>query len=296
MFVITMGGMARVGKTEAAEILSELAHENGFFPKHISFAQPLKEAVAEENGYGKDWKNFKVADPETYRLQCQSIGAARREEDPEYWVNLWKETLYKEMQTELNRDKGKDKWRETIVIVDDCRYENELDAADEFDGVSLFLSKGSRELSEESASWRTHESERLAMLSEAEQDKHEQLWDWWVVNDSDTADLEEKLEARAKYLLGNHPDRWLPSCVCADCQAFRADIGKEEIADGLSDVLDALLESNKWSEEDTMKLTRAFEDIKNRLRDGEATIDSFFAPGWWETLCEEYGIGDPDND
>ena len=295
MFVIVLGGMARVGKTEAAEILEDLCLDHGFFPKRISFAQPLKEEVAFENGYKNDWKKFKADHPEKYRDQCQSIGASRREDDENYWVNLWKERLHKEMKTELGRDKGLGYWRETVVIVDDCRYENELEAASEFDGCSLFLSKGSRTLPEEDAAWRAHESERLAMLTEAHEVNTNTLWDWWVVNDSDVAQLEEKLDMRARYLIGNHPTRWGPVCQCAECQAFRADIQGTEIADGLDEVLKALLKESEWSATDIDKLNQAFDDLKAKLESGEMEIGDFFTDGWWESIIDEYGIGGEDD-
>lgn len=295
MFVIVLGGMARVGKTEAADILEDLCLDNGFFPKRISFAQPLKEAVALENGYKTDWKKFKAEHPETYRKQCQDIGASRREHDEDYWVRLWSEQLNKELATEINRDRGLDHWRETVVIVDDCRYENELRAAAKYDGCSLFLSKGSRELPEEDAAWRAHESERLAMLTEAHAESCDSLWDWWVVNDADVEQLEEKLELRARYLIGNHPSRWGAPCKCAECQAFRADIQGAEIADGLDDVLKALLKETQWSPNDIDKLNEAFADLKKKLESGEMEIGDFFTDGWWESILDEYDIGDDDD-
>ena len=49
--------------------------------RRLSFASPLKDAVAAEHGYD-DWRKFKEEKPEDYRDQCQRIGAARRAEEP----------------------------------------------------------------------------------------------------------------------------------------------------------------------------------------------------------------------
>lgn len=295
MYVIVLGGMARVGKTDAAEFIELMAELNGFFPKRISFAQPLKEAVAAEHGYGKDWQKFKAEKPETYRSECQRIGAACREDNPDHWVDQWKETLYKEMKTELNRDRGKDHWRETLVIVDDCRYENELKAASEFESLSLFISCGTRRLPDIDAEWRTHESERLAMLTEAMEEEKVMLWDWWLFNDGDLDEFEDKLTDRMKYLIGNHPSRWGPMCMCAECQSFRMDVQGAELTDSLDSVLDAIKEAHTdLTEDQTARLERAFDDLKRRLEEGEMKVGEFFAPDWWSDFCKEYGLEDLD--
>mgnify|MGYP003128383083 CR=1 FL=1 len=45
MHVIVLGGMARVGKTEVADILEMEAKLAGMNPKRISFSTPVKEEV-----------------------------------------------------------------------------------------------------------------------------------------------------------------------------------------------------------------------------------------------------------
>ena len=58
MQVIVLGGIARVGKTEVADILEMEAAMLGKNPKRISFSTPLKQACAEKHGY-KDPRKFK---------------------------------------------------------------------------------------------------------------------------------------------------------------------------------------------------------------------------------------------
>lgn len=290
MFVIVLGGMARVGKTEAADILEELAIENGMFPKRISFAQPLKEAAADAAGYGKDWRKFKDEKPEEYRNTCQSLGQAARDLDPDHWVNLWKEALHAEMKTELGRDRGLKTWRETVVIVDDCRYENELTAAKDFDHCSLFIAAGDRRIPDIDADWRTHESERLAMLTEAGEEEYESLWEWFIFNEGDEDQLFDKLEDRASKLLGFHVSRLMPSCSCPECMAERADVRPSEVISSLKRVLDNLLADPSVSKDDRESLRKAFDGIIVDVASNKLGVKDFFSGAWLNRLESEYGI------
>jgi hypothetical protein len=285
MYVIVLGGMARVGKTEVADMLENLAIESGFFPKRVSFAQPLKEAVAAEHGYGKNWRKFKSDKPELYREQCQTIGAARRAEDPDYWVNLWVERLNKEQGIELRRDDGKENWRETLVIVDDCRYENELKALSLFDGLSVFVAAGERRLDDIDADWRTHESERLAMLSETGGAEGE-LWDWWLYNDGTPEQLKAKIEERAKYFLGNHPSRFADPCDCEACEAFRCDIQPSELMDALKPLEEKSLSDPTLTDEQRQRVAEAFAKLRDKLESGELSPVDFFSGAWIDILGE----------
>ncbi|MCP4741279.1 MAG: hypothetical protein GY871_03480 [Actinomycetales bacterium] len=288
MFVMLFGGMARVGKTDAADMLETEARAKGFFPKRISFASPLKEQVAEDNGYGKNWRRFKAEHPDLYREQCQTIGEAARAVDPDHWVNLWKETLYREMRIEIGRDRGKETWRETVIIVDDCRYENELEAVREFDHIACFIAAGKRQLEDIDADWRAHESERFSMLSEAMVPETEGIWDWWIVNDGSRDDLQLKIIDRSKYFIGNHPSRFLGrNCDCAQCISFRADIQMEELTDSLRAVLDELLENDDLKDDDRDRLEAAFEALIKKLENGEAKTEDFFTGQWWLKAISE---------
>ena len=93
------------------------------------------------------------------------IGAARRAENPDHWVDLWKKELMDLQKIELEQDTNETEWIETLVIVDDCRYPNELDAAKEFDTDDVYA--GSRWNLRADADWRAHESEEMSQKVEA---------------------------------------------------------------------------------------------------------------------------------
>lgn len=147
MRLFVLLGKARVGKTTLAEQAAKVAYENGFKPILLPFAKPLKD-MAKEKGYDKDTM------PEEYRKFCQEYGSQKREEDEDYWVNLW----YDEVKRIFEADSDS----ERVVIVDDCRYPNELQLIHELNGTTLFIHSGERELPDANAEWRNHESEVLA--------------------------------------------------------------------------------------------------------------------------------------
>ena len=122
MQVIVLGGMGRVGKTDVADWIVDAAKEDGMNPVRLSFADPLKKQAAADAGYGDDWRKYKAEKPEDYRQVCQDLGASRRAEDPDYWVNLWKMQLASMAKEELEATIEDGIWEETVVVVDDCRY------------------------------------------------------------------------------------------------------------------------------------------------------------------------------
>lgn len=169
MLVIGFAGLARGGKTTAALHLSEWCKEHDMNPVIYSFAQPMKRA-AKRLGLSKD-KN-----PRLYRETLQRWGESRRDpkfrpgiSGPDYWVRRCSAELCelshyeKERYRRLDRFGMNNEFKETVVIFDDLRYANELEMVHSFNGITVFVDGASR-IEDLTASWRQHESEKLAML------------------------------------------------------------------------------------------------------------------------------------
>ncbi len=297
MHVIVLGGMARVGKTDVADMLEMEGEMEGFNVVRVSFASPLKEAVAKEHGHD-DWRKFKEQMPEVYRDECQRIGAEKREQDPEHWVNLWCESLQKLMNEELERPNTDLGWEETLVIVDDCRYPNELEAAKKFHALTMFVYAGARcaDLPEADADWRAHESEEMSQKIEAHLEGYQDLFEWSLFNDKDLPALDKKIQDRLKNLLGLTGARFGRVCPCNECKAFRADIQVEEIVEQFREALAAIFEDDTIDEETRDVIRDSFEDIIDDLESGKASPMDFFRSGWWEKAFEDKENNDEDSD
>lgn len=216
MITILLSGQARVGKTTAAEFIFDYAKKNDFKPVILPFAKSIKDEAAAA-GLSKD------TDPHGYRKYCQDIGEGKRKEDPDYWLNLfkkkWKELLDKDSKNSQDENKL---WRETVVIVDDCRYLNELNFGRTSGAVTVFLSRGSRELFEQSGEWRQHESEVMANLTENGHKDYVQMFDWIVKNEGSVEDLHAKLVDRLPIWLGISPSAYA-TCDCLGCTKAKRD-------------------------------------------------------------------------
>ena len=218
MLIIMIGGPARVGKTTLAKWLSEYAYNEGYTPVILPFAQALKDE-AEKRGYSKD-KN-----PEEYRAFCQTLGSEARNEDQDFWVKKFKEKIkfmYEQEQKALAEDP--DTWHEKVIIVDDCRYMNEVAAARDLRALTVFVSAGDRELPEAKAEWRTHESEAMANALESNDKNYTEVFDYVVRNafserqykNKVTEKFEEWFHILSEGLVGN-------LCSCEMCIASRED-------------------------------------------------------------------------
>ena len=299
MHVIVLGGMARVGKTDVADYIEMEAADEGFKVIRLSFATPLKEAVAKEHGYD-DWRIFKEEQPDLYRTKCQEVGAAKRAENPDHWVNLWCERLQELMTEELENQTG-DLWEEYLVIADDCRYPNELEAAKKFEALTMFVFAGERvaEIPEADAPWRAHESEEMSQKVEAFLPDYEELFDWAIFNDKDLNVLQKKLDERMPFLLGIHGQRYGRQCQCNECKAFKADIQAEELIAHFEESLEEVLNDDTLPEELKKQIYDAFTDIIDDLRSGNAAPMDFFRKGWWmkiDGMNFEPEEGDDDDD
>jgi hypothetical protein len=155
MIVFMIGGRGRVGKTTAAKKISQIAYDFGFMPKHISMADPIK-MEAKKHGFTKE------DTPAEYRKFCQEYGAAKRAEDPNYWVDRWAELVNTVREAEEARLVEDHAFQETVVITDDVRYMNEAARGRAIGAYLIFLKSDGRELEDEDGAWREHESEELA--------------------------------------------------------------------------------------------------------------------------------------
>ncbi len=212
-----------MGKTTLAKWLSEYAFNEGYTPIILPFANALKQK-AESKGYSKN-KN-----PEEYRAFCQTLGSDMRNKDPDYWVKRFKEkitNIYEQEKAALEAEP--DTWHEKVIIVDDCRYMNEVAAARDLRALTVFVSAGNRELPEALAEWRSHESEALANSIEAKNKDYTEVFDYVLYNNETekeyknktTQKFEEWFHILSEGLLSN-------LCTCELCKSAREDRTPDE--------------------------------------------------------------------
>lgn len=123
--VIGFFGVARSGKSTAAHYAAEWFRKHDTPAQVRSFAGPLKNGLA-EMGIEKD------ATPELYRKAAQYMGTEIcRDYDPNWWVN--------QMDRCINNlpDNG-------VVLIDDCRFENEFEYLRSIDATLIFMRGGDR--------------------------------------------------------------------------------------------------------------------------------------------------------
>lgn len=195
MRMVMFGGRARVGKTTIAHMVSEFAYHLGFKPVFLPFAGPIKDD-ASEKGYTKD------KDSTEYRNYCQSIGASRRAEDPDYWVERWARKIQDIINLEAEDIERGEKYWERVIIVDDCRYFNEVAKGRDFDAVQIFVANGEREIDEQDADWRFHESEMMANNIEAKDPNYKGIFSTILLNDGNLEDLRAVVEIYSEVWLG----------------------------------------------------------------------------------------------
>jgi hypothetical protein len=187
MRIIQISGKGRVGKTTLAHLIARHSFNKGYIPVILPFAQAIKVA-AEQEGITKE------ADSSKYRKFCQTLGATRRAEDPDYWVVKTFEVIQEYMVKEIdNKKQGKTNF-EYVIIQDDVRYMNELAFGRDLVATQIFLEAGERTLEEANAEWRHHESETLANSIESSlqqpNNEYEELFDFILTNDGSLQDLE----------------------------------------------------------------------------------------------------------
>lgn len=216
MITILLAGQARVGKTTAANIIAKLAKKWDMKPIILPFAKAIKDEAAAA-GLTKD------ANPVEYRQFCQNIGGGKRSEDPDYWIKKFREQLavLQKKDDAAAQDETKI-WSETLVIVDDCRYLNELNFGRSIGARTILISKGSRELAESNASWRHHESEDMANQFEAGNKDYQDIFEFIIRNEGSEDDFKKKLKERLPLLLNVDPAAYCP-CDCIGCSKMKRD-------------------------------------------------------------------------
>jgi len=190
-----LGGRARVGKTTIAKMIAEFAYHLGFKPIFLPFAGPIKEE-AKEKGYSKDKNSIE------YRDYCQKMGAALRADDSDYWVNKWASQVQEVIKLEAEDIERGEKYWERVILVDDCRYLNEVAKGRDYDSIQIFISNGEREIDDQEADWRFHESERMANNIEAKDPNYKGIFSTILLNDGNLDDLKSVIEIYSEVWLG----------------------------------------------------------------------------------------------
>lgn len=190
MRLIQLSGIGRVGKTTAAHMICKAAFNLGYRPVIVPFAQAIKMDAAEK-GITKE------ANSQKYREYCQAIGAKKRKEDPEYWVNKTYKTIHEYMLKEVDNKKSHTNW-EYVIVQDDVRYMNELAFGRNLAAIQLFIHAGDRVVDEANADWRQHESETLAnqvvAFMGSPNSEYDELFDSVIENSGTLTELEEMIK------------------------------------------------------------------------------------------------------
>ena len=195
MRMVMLGGRARVGKTTIAKMIAEFAYHLGFKPIFLPFAGPIKEE-AKEKGYSKDKNSIE------YRDYCQKMGAALRADDSDYWVNKWASQVQEVIKLEAEDIERGEKYWERVILVDDCRYLNEVAKGRDYDSIQIFISNGEREIDDQEADWRFHESEKMANNIEAKDPNYKGIFSTILLNDGNLDDLKSVIEIYSEVWLG----------------------------------------------------------------------------------------------
>lgn len=262
MFVIGIGGMAGSGKTTAADYIEIESINLDCTPIRLSFADPVREQAAAQAGFD-DWRIFKKQNHEEYRDLCQSIADEGR---PGKWVNIMEEKLRKIQEEEL--EDGDPNFKERLVIIDDVRYENEIDLLKCWEALRLFIFIGKRSSKLPGGKWRAHESEWMNQHVEAYRPEYADYYDWYLFNDRDHITFETKLDDRLEQFCGTAPSRFGKSCDCPSCKIFKADIQVDEMIEGFEDAIERAAEDPDIPDDTKADIADAFRQIIEGLEDG----------------------------
>lgn len=237
--IIMLGGQARVGKTTLAKWLSEFAYNAGYTPVMLPFAGALKEE-AEKRGYSKD------SNPEEYRAFCQTLGSEMRDQDEDFWVKKFREKvkeLYAHEQESLQKDP--DTWHEKVIIVDDCRYMNEVAAARDLQALTIFIAPGDRMLIDHAAEWRNHESEEMANKITMGEKDFDNIFHYHLRNDKSLKDFKDKCSGKFEEWFSVLSEGLVEKmCSCELCMSSRED--REPDAEALfKDIMEMMMNPNE---------------------------------------------------
>ena len=201
MRIFAFLGPARAGKTTAADALEDECRERGFYVERLSMAAPIKDGMR-RCGVTKEEK------PDEYRSLAQRWGATRRERNENHYVNKARRKLERYAQTEradydrLDKNDFLDCWDETVVIIDDIRYVNEVELMGDCNATLCWIDAGDRiDLSEE---FRKHEAEALANRLHEEEDLLDAVldaYDGWVIDATEgIPEMEKQLNTFCTYV------------------------------------------------------------------------------------------------
>jgi hypothetical protein len=189
--IVAFGGLAKAGKTTAVNTIAKWCVENGFTPQRLSFAGPLKKAAAAIGAIkGSDHDDL-------YRAFCQMVGKKMRDPEwvpgitgPDYWVRLMIRSVRQAMNDEgahlhdiaarQLRGETESAFHETAILIDDVRFENEVETVKTLGGKMVFVDAAQR-LDDLDAPWRQHPSEHLARDYTAGI-LADELFDWSISN------------------------------------------------------------------------------------------------------------------
>lgn len=182
MLLIGFGGIAQAGKSTAARHLAGMLYHNNWTPKRMCVAWRLKQATERLN-ISKD------KEPEKYRAFCQKYGALRRDvsfrpgvSGPNYWVRRLNKLLIRSGSLENSRH---------VVILDDLRYQSELDFVRSLGGTLVYVDALRRFEDQLHLPWRQHESEQLA-IQYGKGFLPDNLFDFIISNNGSEASFEKK--------------------------------------------------------------------------------------------------------
>jgi hypothetical protein len=240
MQMVILAGPARVGKTTIAKYIAELGFNAGLRPHLLSFAGVIKDRAL-KHGLTKE------KDGEEYRNFCQQLGSSRRLEDPEYWIKEFHQEVLAIRDGESGRMLEQEKYWEDLIIVDDCRYMNEVGYGREQEAVLIFVTPEGRKLPEADAEWRQHESEALANKIISKDKDYMDIFPWMIRNNKSKSVLKSKVASMYTLWCGLESDVHYATCDCELCTARRQD-RPPDIEKLMSEVLEELME--KYDDED----------------------------------------------
>ena len=239
MQIVFIAGQAGMGKTTVATIIAEESFKLGLKPVLESFAKPIKEAAI-DRGFSKE--EF----PDKYRRFCQRLGALKRKEEEDYWVNRIRNRLVEIKQQEQDDIESGKKYWEHIVIIDDCRYLNEIQLGKEENAFLMFLSKGRKAI--KTGTWRKHESEVLSKeIDNNKLSPLRELFSYILSNDISYDELVEEIKEIVPLICGIEAESRSNGCKCPSCSGS----SETQVFDLFKELRDTLEEHFGKDEEDT---------------------------------------------